>query len=70
MLRQQFDWLYREGEHSGRVMAIALHPFVSGAPYRMGAVDAAFEYICRHDGVWLATGEEILDAYIKSGATI
>ena len=70
VIKHQFDWLYREGAESGRVMAVSLHPFVSGAPYRIGAVDAAFDYICKHDGVWLATGEEILDAYIATGATI
>jgi peptidoglycan/xylan/chitin deacetylase (PgdA/CDA1 family) len=70
VLMRQFDWLYREGAETSRVMAIALHPFVSGAPYRMGPIDAAFEYICKHDGVWLATGEEIIRAYIESGAKV
>ena len=44
-------------------MAIALHPFVSGVPYRMGAVDKALVYICSHAGVWLATGSEIIRHY-------
>ena len=70
ILRQQFDCLYCEGAETSRVMAIALHPFVSGVPYRIGAIDAALDYICRHDGVWLATGEEIIRAYIASGATV
>ena len=70
ILRQQFDCLYREGAETSRVMAIALHPFVSGVPYRIGAIDAALDYICGHDGVWLATGEEIIRGYIASGATI
>ncbi len=70
VLKRQFDCLYAEGADSGRVMAIALHPFVSGVPYRIGAIDAALDYICSHDGVWLATGEEIIRAYIESGAPI
>jgi pimeloyl-ACP methyl ester carboxylesterase len=68
--KSELDWLYREGAESGRVMAIALHPFVSGVPYRIGAIERAFDYICKHDGVWLATGEEIIRAYIASGAKI
>ena len=32
MLRRQFDTLYREGETIPRVMAIAVHPFVTGQP--------------------------------------
>lgn len=63
ILRDQFDTLYREGEHSGRVMAIAVHPFVTGQPHRIGALDRALEYICSHPGVWLATGREIVEHY-------
>jgi hypothetical protein len=44
-------------------MAIALHPFVSGMPYRIGAVDQALDYICSHSGVWTATGHEIVRHY-------
>ena len=40
-------------------MAICLHPFMIGVPHRIGGLDAALEYVCGHDGVWLATGEEI-----------
>lgn len=69
MIRRQFDTLYRESAESGRVMAICLHPFVIGVPHRIGALDSALEYICGHDGVWLATGSEIIDHYLDSGAT-
>ena len=56
----QFDTLYRDGEAAPRVMAIAVHPFVTGQPHRIGALDAALEYICSHDGVWRATSWEIV----------
>ena len=59
MICRQFDTLYREGAESGRVMAIALHPYLTGMPHRIGALDAALDYICRHEGVWRATGSEI-----------
>lgn len=65
-LKAQFDTLYREGAQSGRVMAIAVHPFLTGQPHRIGALDAALEYICSHEGVWLATGREIVDHYQRS----
>jgi peptidoglycan/xylan/chitin deacetylase (PgdA/CDA1 family) len=65
MICSQFDVLYREGEASGRVMAICLHPYLTGQPYRIGALDAALEYICRHPGVWLATGGEIAREYLR-----
>jgi allantoinase len=55
--------LYREGAQSGRVMAIALHPYIIGVPHRIGALDAALEYICKHEGVWRTTGAEIARHY-------
>jgi allantoinase len=66
MIRRQFDVLYREGADSGRVMAIALHPYIIGVPHRIDALDAALRYICSHEDVWLATGEEIIDHYLRS----
>ena len=65
MICAQFDTLYREGGQSGRVMAICLHPYLTGKPYRIGALDKALDYICRHDGVWLATGSEIARHYVS-----
>ena len=69
MIKRQFDVLYREGEESARVMAICLHPFVTGVPHRIGGLDSALNYICSHAGVWRATGEEIVRAYLESGNT-
>ncbi len=63
LLKRQFDVLYREGAQSGRVMSIALHPFLSGTPHRIDAVDGALRYICAHEGVWLATGSEIVNHF-------
>jgi peptidoglycan/xylan/chitin deacetylase (PgdA/CDA1 family) len=63
MICRQFDVLYREGEESGRVMHIALHPYLMGLPYRIDALDQALAYVCRHQGVWLATGSEIARHY-------
>ena len=45
------------------VMAIALHPYLTGVPYRIDAFDAALAYICRHPRVWRATGSEIARHY-------
>ena len=63
MICRQFDVLYREGAESGRVMAIALHPYLTGVPHRIDAFDAALAYICRHARVWKATGAEIARYY-------
>jgi len=66
-LVDQFDLLYREATpDNGRVMAISLHPWVIGQPYRIRALEEALAHVMRHRGVWAATGGEILDAW-KSG---
>ena len=66
MIKRQFDVLYREGAESGRVMAICLHPFVIGMPHRIGALEGGLDYICAHEGVWRATGSEIVDHYLST----
>lgn len=58
-----FDVLYEEGETCGRVMGIALHPFLIGVPHRIKYLDRALKYIASHDKVWFATGHEIIQAY-------
>lgn len=69
-MRDTFDVLYREGGDSARVMAVCLHPYIIGMPNRIGALDSALQYICGHDGVWKATGSEIVDAYLTAKAEI
>ena len=59
MICRQFDVLYREGAKSGRVMAIALHPYLTGVPHRIGAFEAALDHISKHERVWKTTGGEI-----------
>lgn len=70
MIRRQFDVLYRESAESGRVMAISLHPYITGRPHRIDALDEAIGYICRFPDVWRATGSEIADAFLASGAAV
>jgi peptidoglycan/xylan/chitin deacetylase (PgdA/CDA1 family) len=62
-IRDEFDTLYAEGEVHGRVMNIAVHPFIMGQPHRIEALAKALDYILGHDGVWCATGAQIVDWY-------
>ena len=57
-VRDQFDRLYQEG---GRVMSLALHPYVFGQPHRIAHLDRLLAYILSHSGVWQATGIEITE---------
>jgi len=63
VLRRQFAQLHKESVDIPRVMAVALHPFISGMPYRIGAVDAALAHFRAQEGVWFATGSEIVEHY-------
>jgi allantoinase len=61
--RDQFDRLYLEGAKSARVMAISIHPYLTGVPHRIKYLEALYDYILGHDGVVMWTGEQILDWY-------
>ena len=63
--KAQFDQLYAEGATSGRVMCIALHPFLIGQPHRIKYLDDILSYIMAHDGVWQTTADEIAEYYIS-----
>lgn len=63
-LIDQFNFLYKESSpEAGRIMAISLHPWVIGQPYRISALEQALDHINRHAAVWSATGAEILNAW-------
>ncbi len=62
--KAQFDQLYKEGAESGRVMCIALHPYLIGQPHRIKYLDEILSYIMAHDGVWQTTADEIAEYYI------
>ena len=50
-------------DRNGRVLGIALHPFLIGAAHRIKYLDEALQYIAGHDKVWFATGDEVNDWY-------
>lgn len=59
----QFDRLYKESADNARVMAISIHPYITGAPHRIRYLEALFDYISGHDGVAWMTASEIGDWY-------
>lgn len=61
--RDQFDRLYQEGANIPRIMAISIHPYLSGVPHRISYLESLYDHILGHDGVLMWTGAEILDWY-------
>jgi peptidoglycan/xylan/chitin deacetylase (PgdA/CDA1 family) len=58
-----FDRLHAEGGTRPRVMAMAIHPYISGQPHRIKYLEAIYDYINRHQGVVHWNGAEILAWY-------
>ena len=63
MLKEGFDVMYQDGEQNGRVLGLNLHPWLIGQPFRIGFLDEALGHMMRRQGVWAATGVEIIDWY-------
>lgn len=61
LLRDYFDRLYIEGSEQGRVACISLHPYITGNPQYIDSVRRVLSYMMQHEGVWNATGGEIID---------
>ena len=61
--RDQFDRLYLEGAKAPRVMAISIHPYLTGVPHRIKYLEMLYDHILGHTGVVMWTGAEILDWY-------
>ncbi len=67
MVKDQLDQLVADSADSGRVMALALHPFVIGQPFRHKYLDQALDYVANHPGVWLTTSDEIAEHFVATG---
>jgi peptidoglycan/xylan/chitin deacetylase (PgdA/CDA1 family) len=63
--RDAFDRLYREGSQIPRVMAISIHPYLTGVPHRIRYIEALYDHILAHNNVLVWTGEELLDWFCK-----
>ncbi|MBV8392984.1 MAG: polysaccharide deacetylase, partial [Alphaproteobacteria bacterium] len=61
--RDQFDRLYQDGAATPRVMAISIHPYLTGVPHRIKYLEMLYDYILGQKDVVMWTGEEILDWY-------
>jgi allantoinase len=61
-----FERLYREGEKRAKIMAIAIHPYISGQPHRIKYLEAVYEHVNRYAGILHWNGAEILDWYLAT----
>ena len=47
-------------------MALALHPFVIGQPFRAKYLDRALEFLAEQPDIWLTTSDEIAEHYRRT----
>ena len=63
LLKEGLDVMYQEGERTGLSLVLNLHPWLIGQPFRIGYLDDALGHMVRRQGVWAATGSQIIDWY-------
>jgi peptidoglycan/xylan/chitin deacetylase (PgdA/CDA1 family) len=59
-----FECLHGESADGARVMALAVHPYISGSPHRIKYVRETIEHIIAQPGVVVWNGAQILDWYL------
>ncbi len=59
-----FECIYDDSAETARIMALAVHPYISGSPHRIRYVAETLEHIASRPGVVVWNGEQILDWYL------
>ena len=68
LFKEQFNQLYLEGEASGRIMNVGMHPHVMGQAYAIRALRDFVDYVKTFDGVWYPKREEMAQWYLDNRA--
>jgi len=61
--KEQFDRLLQDSKTIPRVMAISVHPYITGAPHRIGYFEKLLDYVQASSGATICTGKDINDLY-------
>lgn len=66
MRKDYFDYLYREGETNPALMMWGNHPFLTGRPHGMAALEEFIRYAGSHRGVWYARCIDIVRWWLEN----
>ncbi len=58
-----FERYYEEGAERPKILAIAIHPYISGQPFRIKYLEEVYARIAKMPGVLHWNGEQILEWY-------
>ncbi len=61
-----FERVYAESKARAKIMSIAVHPYISGTPYRIKYLEKVLTALRQKPGVVFWTGEQIMNWYIAS----
>ena len=61
LLKDSFDTLYHDGGGNGRLLVLNVSPWLIGQPFRIGYLDQALDHMMGRQGVWAASGSQIID---------
>ena len=58
-----FERLYAESAQRVKIMSIAVHPYISGTPFRIKYFERVLDELKKKPGVVFWTGEQIMEWY-------
>jgi len=61
----QFERLHAESAQRAKIVALAIHPYISGQPHRIKYLEQIYAHVAKFDGVLHWNGEQILDWYLQ-----
>lgn len=61
--KDSLDRLHAEGAERAKIMAVAIHPYISGQPHRIRYLEEVYDYARSLGDVVMWNGEEIYDWY-------
>lgn len=70
MVREGASCLRRDGGESARVLAIHVHPWLIGQPFRIGTFERILEHIVGLPDIWMASGREVIEAFSEASTSV
>lgn len=63
--KDNFDWIYEEGQSYPGFMSLGLHPFLIGRPFRTTILRQFLRYAKGHAGVWFPRGIDLAEYWLE-----
>jgi allantoinase len=64
--KDNFDWIYEEGDNYPGFMSLGLHPFLIGRPFRTVILREFLRYAKGRPGVWFPRGIDMVEYWLEN----